>query len=289
MLINHSFVMKKIILLLLNVFLGYSQGYLEVKLVDENVGYPDYYQDISNDAGLNTILSNHNVLIYETKTGNPFDYSSKYVNVKCTSCNISNLKNDLQNYNTVIEYVDYGSQDYFNKMLTIKILNATTGIQTGTNGNFVVTNDTGLNQIFSNHNIVEMQQSFPSSTNSNNLRYYYIRSSSCDLNILKTTLDNYSTVIEATEYVPASAFLNNELFDKNTTSIYPNPFQNELNIETNKLILTYEVIDISGKKIINSNNKIDFNTSISQLKNEIYFLQLNYDDTTNSSHKIIKN
>ncbi len=41
--------------------------------------------------------------------------------------------------------------------------------------------------------------------------------------------------------------------------------------------------------IINSTTKIDFNNSISQLNNGIYFLQLNYDDSTNSTHKIIKN
>jgi hypothetical protein len=52
---------------------------------------------------------------------------------------------------------------------------------------------------------------------------------------------------------------------------------------------TYEVVDISGKMIINSKTKIDFENYISNLNNGLYFLQLNYDDNTNSSHKIIKN
>lgn len=281
--------MKKFILLFLSSFFGYSQGYIEVKLVNENIGFPGYYEDISNDAGLNTILSNYNVLIYEFKTGNPFDYSPRYVNVFCNTCNISNLKNDLQNYSSVIESADFSNPNHFNNMLTIQLLNATTGIQTGLNGIIIETNDADLNQIFIDYNIVEMIQSFPSSSNSNNLRYYYIRSSSCDLSTLKTALDNYTTVIEATEYIPASALLSNEIFDKSITSIYPNPFQNELNIETNKTISSYEVVDISGKMIINSIHKIDFNNSISQLNNGIYFLQLTYDDNSNTTHKIVKN
>lgn len=281
--------MKKFILLFLSSFFGFSQGYIEVKLVNENIGFPEYYEDISNDAGLNTILSNHNVLIYEFKTGNPFDYSPRYVNVFCNTCNISNLKNDLQNYSSVIESADFSNPNHFNNMLTIQLLIATTGIQTGLNGIIVETNDADLNQIFIDYNIIEMIQSFPSSSNSNNLRYYYIRSSSCDLSTLKTALDNYTTVIEATEYIPASALLSSKIFDKSITAIYPNPFQNELNIETIKTISSYKVIDISGKTIVNSNNKIDFNNSVLQLNNGIYFLQLNYDDSTNSTHKIIKN
>ncbi len=281
--------MKKFILLFLSSFFGFSQGYIEVKLVNENIGFPEYYEDISNDAGLNTILSNHNVLIYEFKTGNPFDYSPRYVNVFCNTCNISNLKNDLQNYSSVIESADFSNPNHFNNMLTIQLLNATTGIQTGLNGIIVETNDADLNQIFIDYNIVEMIQSFPSSSNSNNLRYYYIRSSSCDLSTLKTVLDNYTTVIEATEYIPAGALLSNKIFDKSITAIYPNPFQNELNIETDKTISNYEVVDISGKTIINSTTKINFNNSVSQLNNGIYFLQLTYDDSTNSAHKIVKN
>ena len=83
--------------------------------------------------------------------------------------------------------------------------------------------------------------------------------------------------------------LNNETFENKATSIYPNPFQNELKIESVKTISNYEVIDISGKMIINSQSKTEFENSISQLNNGIYFLQLNYDDSSKSTHKIIKN
>ncbi len=285
--------MKKIILLLLSSFFGYSQVYIEVKLVNPNIGTAVYNQNISNDAGLNSILTANNVITYEYKGGNPFDSSPRYVNIYNSSNDFTNttLLNQLQNYSSVIESATFCSSSYFNNMLMIQLVTNTNGTQTGTNGNtIIVTNNAGLNQIFQDYNIVQMLQTFTGAPELDSLnRYYYIRSSNCNLQNLKTALQNYNTVIQTVDYVQAAYLLGNETFDKNTTSIYPNPFQNELNIETNKTISSYEVVDISGKMIINSNNKIDFNNSISKLNNGIYFLQLNYDDNTNSSYKIIKN
>lgn len=282
--------MIKIIFFFLLSFLGYSQVYIEVKLVNPNIGYPNYNQNTSNDPGLNAILSSNGVITYEYKGGNPLDTSSTYVNIYNSSNDFSNttLLTQLQNYSSVIASATFCHMSHFDKLLMIQLITNATGTQTGTNNNIVVTNDTALNQIFTDYNIVEMAQSFPNSANNLN-RYYYIRSSNCNLENLKTALQNYSFVIQTVEYVGASYLLSNETFDKKTTSIYPNPFQNELKIETEKSILKYQIIDISGKTIIDVNNEIEFNTSISLLNNGMYFLQLNYDDNTNSSHKIIKN
>ncbi|MES2863342.1 MAG: T9SS type A sorting domain-containing protein [Bacteroidota bacterium] len=285
--------MKKNIFLFLVSFFGYSQVYIEVKLVNPNVGYSNFDPftssgTTSNDAGLNAILSQNYVSQYRPKNGNPFDNSPRYTSVLCGEMYGANLLTQLQNYSTVIESAALSIEYNFNNMLTIQLITNATGIQTGTNGNIVVTNDAGLSQIFADYNIVEMVQSFPSTGNNLN-RYYRIRSSNCDLQNLKTALDNYNSVIQATEFIGGDLQLNNQSFETKTTSIYPNPFQNELNIETDKTISSYEVVDISGKNIINADNKIDFNNSVSQLNNGIYFLQLNYDNSTNSTHKIIKN
>ena len=285
-------VMKKLLLLFLSSFFGYSQVYIEVKLVNENIGYAVYNQNISNNAGLNTILAANNVLTYEHKGGDPFENSMKYINIYNGSNDFSNttLLTQLQNYSSVIESATFCSYAYFNNKLLIQLVTNSTGQQNGTNGNIVVTNDIGLNQIFQQHNIVQMFQAFSAVPNWNSLnRYYYIRSSNCNLQNLKTALQNYATVIQTVDYVSASYLLNNDTFNKNKTLIYPNPFQNELNIKTDKTITTYEVVDISGKMIINSKTKIEFENYISNLKNGLYFLQLNYYDNTNSSHKIIKN
>ena len=286
--------MKKLLLLFLSSFFGYSQVYIEVKLVNPNVGssiFNNYTNSgtTSNDNGLNAILSQNFVSQYRPKNGNPFDNLPRYTSVVCADIYGTNLLSQLQNYSSVIESAAFSIEYNFNIMLTIQLITNATGTQTGTNGNIVVTNDAGLNQIFANHNIVQMQQSFPSSGNANNLRYYRIRSSNCNLLNLKTALDNYSSVIQATEFIGGDVQLSNQSLDNITTSIYPNPFQNGLNIKTDKTITNYEVVDISGKIIVVCTSKIDFENYISNLKNGLYFLQLNYDDSTISSHKIIKN
>lgn len=285
--------MKKFILLFLSSFFGYSQVYIEVKLVNPNVGSSNFDSSTSsgttsNDTGLNVILSQNNITQYRPKNGNPFDSSPRYTSVLCPDMYGANLLSQLQNYTSVIESAAYSIEYNFNNMLTIQLITNTIGTQTGLNGNIVVTNDAGLSQIFADYNIVEMVQSFPSSGNNLN-RYYRIRSSNCDLQNLKTALDNYSTVIQATEFIGGDAQLNNQSFDTKTTSIYPNPFQNQLNIETDKTILSYEVVDISGKTIVNSKNKIEFDNSVLLLNNGMYILQLNYEDGSKSAHKIIKN
>ncbi len=285
--------MKKLILLFLSSFFGYSQVYIEIKLVNPNVGSSNFDPltnsgTTSNDTGLNTILSQNSVSQYRPKNGNPFDSSPRYTSAVCADIYGANLLSQLQNYSSVIESAAFSIEYNFNNMLTIKLVTNATGPQTGTNGNIVITNDAGLNQIFANNNVVEMVQIFPSSGNNLN-RYYRIKSSNCNLLNLKTALDIYTSVIEATEFISGDLQLNNQSFDNKTTSIYPNPFQNELNIKTDKSIITYEVVDISGKMIINSKTKMEFNNSISQLKNGIYFLKLCFNDNTNSSHKIIKN
>jgi hypothetical protein len=282
--------MKKFILLFLSSFFGYSQVYIEVKLVNENIGSAVYNQNITNDAGLNNILAANNVITYELKAGDPFENSMKYINIYNGSNDFNNttLLTQLQNYSSVIESAAFCSSAYFNNKLTIQLVTSTIGMQTGTNGNIVITNDIGLNQIFQDNNIVEMLQSFPNSANNLN-RYYYIRSSNCNLENLKIALQNYNAVIQTVDYVGAAYLLSNETFENKATSIYPNPYQNELKIESVKTISNYEVIDISGKMIINSQSKTEFENSISQLNNGIYFLQLNYDDSSKSTHKIIKN
>ena len=61
-----SFIMKKILFLFLCSFFGYSQVYIEIKLVNPNVGSSNFDPltnsgTTSNDTGLNTILSQNSV------------------------------------------------------------------------------------------------------------------------------------------------------------------------------------------------------------------------------------
>lgn len=280
--------MKKFTLLFLSSLFGFSQQSIEVKLVDDNVGTPFYnsmagiYGTNSNDAGLNAILANHNVMTYADKGINMAD-NLHYMAIDCGNCNLQNLKQDLINYNSVIQSAGISDYYYFNNTLIVRFINNNFITSINSNNGIIVTNDTALNLIFQNHNVYLMNNAFSMQDR------YFVKCNDCDLNNLKIALESYATGIINTEYQVSQLVLKNETFDKNTTSIYPNPFQNELNIKTNKNISSYEVVDISGKTILNSNTILEFNNSVSQLNNGIYFLQLNYDDNTNSSHKIIKN
>lgn len=282
--------MKKIILLLLSSFLGFSQNYIELSLVNENIGTPYFisgsgiYGSGSNDAGLNAILQNHNVLTYADKGFNPAD-NIHYMGIECGNCNIQNLKQDLINYNSVIQSASSSliHYFYFNNTLRVKFINSSFITSINPTSGIVVTNDTTLNTIFQNHSVYLMNNTYSTQDT------YLIKCNDCNLNNLKAELNAYTSEITYSELVYCQLMLSNETFENNITSIYPNPFQNELNIETDKTITNYEVVDISGKTIINSNNKVQFDNSISQLSGGLYILQLNYEDGTNSSHKIVKN
>ncbi len=284
---------KKFIYLLLVSFVSFSQTYIEVKLVNYNVGGSAYNYltssgTSSNDAGLNTILSQNNVIQYRPKSGNPFDNVSSYTSVVCNATNGANMLQQLQNYNSVIASANYSVGFSWNNMIYIKLLSTSTGTPTGTSGNIVVTNNPGLNQIFANYNIIQMKtygQSEPNILPN----WYKILSSGCNLQDLKTALQNYNSVIQTVEFVEGDAQLSNQELNKKQAVIYPNPFKDKLNIISEKSVVTYSIINLNGGTFLKDGNKIEFENATTALRSGMYFLQLQFDDGTKSFHKIMKN
>ena len=78
--------------------------------------------------------------------------------------------------------------------------------------------------------------------------------------------------------------------DFNQTSIYPNPFNDIINIKTNSKIINVEVIDILGKTIRDITNDTEgiSTLSLENLSNGIYFLSLKNDLNQNKTIKILK-
>ncbi|WP_312323279.1 peptide-N-glycosidase F-related protein [Soonwooa sp.] len=73
---------------------------------------------------------------------------------------------------------------------------------------------------------------------------------------------------------------------KKDVSIYPNPSQNEVNIQSNDKIKNIELYSIDGKKLNNyQSNKID----ISKLNKGVYNLNILFENGETSNQKIIKN
>lgn len=73
-------------------------------------------------------------------------------------------------------------------------------------------------------------------------------------------------------------------FNKSKVSVYPNPVENVLNIETNEVITTIEIFDLLGKQILVSK---DININVEALQKGIYLLKINTDKGS-SIEKIIK-
>ncbi|HTO35279.1 MAG TPA: T9SS type A sorting domain-containing protein [Flavobacterium sp.] len=69
-----------------------------------------------------------------------------------------------------------------------------------------------------------------------------------------------------------NANLSTNHIDKSDIKIYPNPVQDILNIESQETVLSVEVFDLLGKKILVSKDKT---IDVSKLKNGIYLLKIN--------------
>jgi|GEM_PF-6309127 len=74
---------------------------------------------------------------------------------------------------------------------------------------------------------------------------------------------------------------------KTSLEIYPNPFNEVINISDTEKITSVSVINLSGRvlKIINNVSSL---INLSDLKTGVYILNILYKDNTISSHKIIK-
>lgn len=90
--------MKKLVLLLTFCFsqLMISQQVVDVRLVNENIGFAlsSFFNNESNDDGLNIILQNNNVNRYQYKLNHPYlAYSNKMMEIEC-NCDANKLVND---------------------------------------------------------------------------------------------------------------------------------------------------------------------------------------------------
>jgi len=78
-----------------------------------------------------------------------------------------------------------------------------------------------------------------------------------------------------------------EVLKNKTLKIYPNPFTDNVNISDVEKIKTISVIDVSGR-VLKTIENISSNINLSDLKTGLYLLNVQYKDSSRSSHKIIK-
>lgn len=286
-------IMKRLLLFLLFSTISFGQAIIDVRLVNPPVGHPVFvnnngfntYQ--SNDAGLNAILSLYGITnAYDLNYMHPYPaYQQKTIRIN--GLYPASLITDLSNYSSVIASATVSIDGSYTDTVRLQLLNISVGSPSGTNSGIIVTNDSGLNTIFQNYNVFYYTQTFPSATTNSILRYYYVVCN-CNKNLLKTALDNYSSVIQTTENIHGGLILSNNQFEKPKAIISPNPFSNNFTIETDEVISNYALFDISGKELINTTSKAALDNLSSQLNVGVYFLNLELENGQKSNYKIVK-
>tara|TARA_R110002111_G_scaffold25789_1_gene56233 strand:+ start:1043 stop:1912 length:870 start_codon:yes stop_codon:yes gene_type:complete len=274
-------------------YFGFAQfTSIQLELVDPLVGTPTATnwepENTSNDEGLNAIFASTNVYnyynVYPTANLSGNGYAAFCI-IYCDSADVSQLISDLNNYNTVVAYArEEIVEGVMVNVLDLALVDENIGVQTGTNGNNVITtNDTGLSQIFENFNVREynLYLDGPADTN-------YSLVCDCDAQLLKTELENYSAVVANTWNVNYVQLLSINEVQKTTVNIHPNPFKEKVNIEINKSIESIMLYSILGKQVYKSTSIIDFESFTSNLKSGVYLLKLMTTEGESITKKLIK-
>lgn len=286
--------MKKLLLLLLISGSLYSQSNIEIRLVTY-AGSPIYTYagngyvstNISDDAGLNAILSAYNVTEYITNDTHPYEpYWSKTKLILGTYP--QQLIDDLMAYSSVVASAKITNGYEYTDAVHLQLGSLSIGTPIGTSGNVIVTNDAGLNAIFQNFHVFYYVQTYPSSSVNSTLRYYTVVCD-CDKNLLNAALLNYTPVVETTEIISGGGqLLSNAQLEKPKAVISPNPFSGNFNIETEQTITNFSITDITGKTIVNTSSKAKLDNQSSQLSAGMYILNLNFDNGQKANYKLIK-
>lgn len=257
-------------------------NHFQIELVNENIGAsltesPSFYSNESNDDGLNQIFETYNVGAYETiypSYGLPEPYWSepaRFNEVICDSCDAEAFLNALNAYSSVVKYASQivnSNDGIINNVLSLNLVDQSIGFPNGFNGDIVTTNDNGLNSIFMNYNVRTYDQL------ASDVNYGLV--CSCDAIQLKAELESYSSIISFVEHQYATFLLSTEESELKRTEIYPNPFTNkiELRINANTELKTIEVYDVLGKRVLETKDKMVFESKAVAFKSGIYILKL---------------
>lgn len=282
-----------------------QEKYIQIEMVDQSpnydfVGYPSYYYDMpfgatdySNDVGLNTILTGNNVIAYDYIESLPNVSENGYANwtlVICDNCDNNQLAAELNAYSSVIRNAYPLDDGLAHNQLYLGIVDVNVGTVTGTNNGIVTTNDAGLNALFTTYNVYFYEQYYPSFTDPYLLSVYTLLCD-CDVNLLMTDMEAYSSVINYVERMglgsqmllsvsPETAFTD--------VVLYPNPVKNTLHISNTTHIKSLEIYSIQGQVMLTQKSQFE-TVDMSQLQSGLYFVKLTDAANRSKTIKIAKN
>jgi len=138
---------------------------------------------------------------------------------------------------------------YYHDSLRVSILD-TSARPTGLAGGVVTTNNLIANSIFSNFNVVNAIQLYPSSTQQY-LKQVYLIVCNCDEMELKDTLNSYPTIFWGAQPIPKPEGLgvaNTAL--QHRIRLYPNPATDRITVATQEKLQRIVVRDMSGRIVL---------------------------------------
>ncbi len=232
-----------------------------------------------NDAGLQAIFDVHSVAVPQTGAymcGVFSGYNAVEI-LGMTSTTNPAFTQDLVNYTQGVIGVDYLSGQPY--PVVYSLLNSLDGAYVNTVNGVVVTNNALLNQIFEDYNVFNITEY----TEQNEILC------NCNGIELSNALNNLSSIIDYANSACGIVLLNSDQFLKPKATVYPNPFENDLNIETTTNIILYCVFDSFGRKVIETNSKDILSLNLSKLNSSsIYLLKLVFENEANQYIKLLK-
>lgn len=288
--------MKKITLIFIlfyNLTLFGQEYEIQIRLVDGEIGYPiggNYYEPISNDAGLNNIFDTYGATAYISSPGSNGvpEWSDRTHHVQCNGCDINQFEQALDNYNAVVERADQTEPGTQSNGLFILLLDLDNGNTTGntTPEGIVITNNNVLNSIFVDYTVLHFEQAYPSSQNPDVLRAFFL---GCDCMAvdLKPILEAETGIIEAAEQMDYVVL---DIADVESLDFqfYPNPVEDNIVINSSEKIGSYEIINLFGQSIFKGASSESINEYLPSISVGTYLLKVMTDSGKQQTLRFIK-
>jgi hypothetical protein len=286
--------MKKIIffIVLMSGLLSFGQEYqIEIRLVDENIGYPTGdpipgYDAVSNDSGLNDIFETYQATAYYPGYNYIPQWDNRTHFILCDGCDINAFEQALTDYSSVVENT-IQCEPYRMNALYVKLITLNNGTNTGTTtpDGVVITDNAELNVIFEDFGVLYYEQSFPSIPS---LERVFTTACDCNASELKLILELETDTIELVDGPLGYAILDVEENQKLDFSFYPNPFDDTIIINSSEDIASFELVNMLGQSMFKVATEEQLNFHTSSVSQGNYFLRVITTSGATDTFRLVK-
>jgi hypothetical protein len=272
--------------------ISFGQEYqIEIRLVDENIGYPTGdpipgYDAVSSDPGLNDIFEAYQATAYYPGYNYIPQWDNRTHFILCDGCDINAFEQALIDYSSVVENT-IQCQPYTMNALYVKLITLNNGTNTGntTPDGVVITDNDDLNRIFEDFQVLYYEQSFPSIPS---LARVFTTACDCNASELKLTLELETETIELVDGPLGYAILDVEENQKLDFSFYPNPVDDTIIINSSEDIASFELVSLLGQSMFKVATEEQLNFHISLISQGNYFLKVVTSNGATDTFRLLK-